>query len=120
MFPATSVLDRGGNPAQRPFPRLRRHWRIFLLLSLWTGLYFVTTSISPRHGLGGLSGPMNVRMFKSVGHLIAFYPQYLVERVIRNRSLTAASYRFNCDFEDRDYKWSWLYGDGKYGSFWCF
>ena len=84
---------------------------------LYLALYLATTQVEPQ-GTGGLSGPMKVRVFESEPHLVAFYPLYLVERWTRNGSLFYCSYRFNCDFADRLYVHSWLYGDGKYSWVW--
>jgi hypothetical protein len=79
--------------------------------------YCGTTKIITQ-GTGGLTGPLLVRIFKTENHLVAFYPFYLLEQWIRNGSLTEASYFFNVDFEDRNYKRGWLYGDGKYDRIW--
>lgn len=84
---------------------------------LYLALYLVTTHVEPQ-GSGGLSGPMEVRVFRSETHLVPFYPRYLAERWIRNGSLTSASFRFNCDFADHLYVHDWLYGDGKYSLVW--
>jgi hypothetical protein len=84
---------------------------------VYVALYFISTTVHPQ-GTGGLSGPLKVRMFKSETHLLGFYPVYLVERWIRNGSLTMASYYFNVDFKDEKYDHSWLYGDGKYDRIW--
>jgi hypothetical protein len=79
--------------------------------------YLATTNLRPG-GTGGLSGPVTVRVFKSERHLIAFYPLYLMERWVRNLSLTDADYHFNVDFLDGKYDRDWLYGDGKYSRIW--
>ncbi len=84
---------------------------------LYAGFYIGTTRVKPQ-GTGGLSGPLRVRVFKSDKHLMAFYPLYLVERWVRNRSVFDANYYFNVDFEDGHYGRSWLYGDGKYSRIW--
>ncbi len=84
---------------------------------LYLVAYLATTHVEPQ-GQGGLSGPVNVRMFRSESHLVAFYPLYLVERWSRNGSFTYCAYRFNCDFADRTYVHHWLYGDGKYSRVW--
>jgi len=59
-----------------------------------------------------------MRVFASEGHLIVFYPVYLLERWIRNMSFTRASAYFNIDFEDHVYTHDYLYGDGKYSRIW--
>ena len=87
---------------------------LFLLYLL---AYLMTTSVKPR-GTGGLGGPLEVRVFRSENHLIAFYPLYLLERWQRNFSFTYASYRFNVDFQDEKFERTWLYGDGKYSRIW--
>lgn len=84
---------------------------------LYLTLYLKTTHVEPQ-GMGGLSGPMEVRVFHSELHLLPFYPLYLAERWVRNESLTSASVWFNCDFADRLYVHHWLYGDGKYSWVW--
>ena len=80
-------------------------------------LYLLTTTVTPK-GTGGLTGPLKVRVFRSESHLLVFYPLYLIERCVRNLSLTDASYKFNADFRDAQYKRLWLYGDGKYSRIW--
>jgi len=91
---------------------------ISVFCSIYIALYFLTTDFKVTGAGGGLAGTEKVRYFNSVYHLIAFYPLYVTERVIRNKSLTRASYYFNCEFYDGNYKWDFLYGDGKYSSFW--
>lgn len=96
----------------------RRKWLPPIAVGLlYLALYFTTTHVEPQ-GSGGLSGPVEVRVFQSEPLLVAFYPLYLAERWVRNGSLVSASYRFNCDFADRLYVHSWLYGDGKYSWVW--
>ena len=103
------------------FRKLNKYYIIIIgIIIIWTILYFLTTTISKNHGNGGMSGPMDVRVFKSVSHLIAFYPIYLSERIIRNYSIFNADYYFNCDFENKQYDYEFLYGDGKYSRFWFF
>ena len=84
---------------------------------MYVTLYFISTTVRPG-GKGGLSGPLKVRVFKSEVHLVVFYPVYLVERWIRNGSLTVASHYFNVDFKDEEYDHSWLHGDGKCDRIW--
>lgn len=84
---------------------------------LYLALYLTTTHVEPQ-GLGGLSGPKEVRVFRSETHLVPFYPLYLLERWIRNQSFVHATYPFNCDFADHLYVHHWLYGDGKYSIVW--
>jgi hypothetical protein len=81
--------------------------------------YFATTSFET-HGPdgGGLLGPTSTRTFCCEGHLVAFYPFYLIERWSRNGSFTHAGYYFNCRFSDGKYEHGWLYGDGKYSRIW--
>jgi hypothetical protein len=100
-------------------PRFKRRLAICfgVVVSVYIGFYLGTTKILPQ-GTGGLSGPLKVRVFKSENHLIAFYPLYLIERWVRNCSLTHAAYYFNVDFKDGHYDHSWLYGDGKYSRIW--
>jgi len=98
--------------------RVRRKWLPIICVGLlYLALYLTTTHVEPQ-GSGGLSGPVEVRVFQSEPLLVAFYPLYLAERWVRNGSLVSASYRFNCDFADRLYVHSWLYGDGKYSWVW--
>ncbi len=98
--------------------RARRKWLPAIVAGfLYLALYLATTHVEPQ-GSGGLSGPVEVRVFQSEPHLVALYPLYLVERWTRNRSLFDSSYRFNCDFADRLYVHHWLYGDGKYSWVW--
>ena len=87
------------------------------LLLAYVIAYIASTRVVPK-GHGGLSGPLKVRMFQSEQHLVGFYPLYLVERWVRNRSFTMASCRFNVDFENHVYEHDYLYGDGKYGTIW--
>jgi len=84
---------------------------------LYLVLYLTTTHLEPQ-GMGGLSGPKDVRVFHSETHLLPFYPLYLLERWIRNQSFVYATYQFNCDFADHLYVHHWLYGDGKYSIVW--
>jgi hypothetical protein len=100
-------------------PRLRKSSDIVggIVAIVYAVVYLATTNLRPG-GTGGLSGPVNVRVFKSERHLIAFYPLYLMERWVRNRSLTDADYHFNVDFLDGKYDQDWLYGDGKYSRIW--
>ena len=100
-------------------PHLKRRLLVgFGVVALvYVGFYIGTTRVVPQ-GTGGLTGPLRVRMFKSEKHLLAFYPLYLVERWVRNRSLCYAQYYFNVDFEDGHYERFWLYGDGKYSRIW--
>jgi len=100
-------------------PLLKRRLAIGfgLVAVVYVGFFVGTTTVQPQ-GTGGLSGPLHVRMFKSEKHLMAFYPLYLVERWIRNRSFCYASSYFNVDFEDGHYERDWLYGDGKYSRIW--
>lgn len=96
----------------------RRKWLPAIVAGfLYLALYLATTHVKPL-GSGGLGGPVEVRVFQSETHLVAFYPLYLVERWARNGSLVSASYQFNCNFADRLYVHSWLYGDGKYSWVW--
>jgi hypothetical protein len=84
---------------------------------LYLVVYLTTTHLKPQ-GMGGLSGPEEVRVFRSETHLVPFYPLYLLERWIRNQSFVYATYPFNCDFADHLYVHHWLYGDGKYSIVW--
>ena len=97
------------------FRNLKRRWRVAFagLGIVYFGFYVLTTTVRLQ-GTGGLSCPLRVRVFKSERHLAAFYPIYLIERWVRNRSLFHASYYFNVEFEDGHYDHTWLYGDGKY------
>jgi hypothetical protein len=88
-----------------------------VFLVTYAGFYLGTTAVRPQ-GHGGLTGPLKVRVFQSEGHLIVFYPLYLVERWIRNGLLDTAVYYFNVEFKDGRYPHTWLYGDGVYSSFW--
>lgn len=83
----------------------------------YVSVYFATATVQPKV-TGGLSGPLKMRVFKSESHLPAFYPIYLVERWIRNGSLTMASYYFNVEFEDESCDHDRPYGDGKYDRNW--
>lgn len=99
---------------------VREHPRRLLAAGVclpYLALYLTTTHIEPQ-GSGGLGGPVEVRVFRSEAHLLPFYPLYLVERWIRNGSFTSAFGWFNCDFSDRQYVHTWLYGDGKYSTVW--
>jgi len=69
---------------------------------LYLVVYLTTTHLKPQ-GMGGLSGPEEVRVFRSETHLVPFYPLYLLERWIRNQSFVYATYPFNCDFADHLY-----------------
>lgn len=98
--------------------RARRKWLPAIVAGiLYLALYLATTHVESL-GNGGLGGPLEVRVFQSETHLVAFYPLYLVERWTRNGSLFYSSHWFNCDFADRLYVHSWLYGDGKYSWVW--
>lgn len=103
------------------FPRrLRNRPRLgigLIGLAIYVGLHFLTTTVQPQ-GTGGLSGPLQVRVYASENHLAVFYPVHLMERWIRNGSLTFSDYRFGVDFQDQVYAHDWMYGDGKYGSVW--
>jgi len=97
--------------------KARRSIVLGALFTVYLSLYYGTTTVRSG-GNGGLTGPINVRVFKNEYHLVAFYPVYLVERWIRNGSLFDAVYYFNVDFEDRQYRWVFLYGDGVYSRIW--
>lgn len=102
---------------RRLTPRKPEH-RLALVVALgYVGLFFATTKVRPQ-GTGGLSGPYQVRVFKSESHLAIFYPVHTVERWIRNQSFTYSATHFGVDFEDELYAHDWLYGDGKYGMVW--
>ena len=103
----------------RMFEKFKRRFFIgvAIFLAVYIASYLGTTTVKPQ-GLGGLSGPLKVRVFQNERHLIVFYPTYLVERWIRNGSLFYASYYFSVDFKDGEYPHPWLYDDGKYGRIW--
>jgi len=86
-------------------------------LFVYIGLYLATTTVRPQ-GHGGMTGPLEVRVFQSENHLVLFYPLYLVERWVRNGSFCDAVYYFNVDFRDGNYRHFWLYNDGVYGRIW--
>lgn len=95
----------------------RRSILAIMVLVAYVAVYLATTTVKPQ-GTGGLSGPLQVRVFASENHLALMYPLYLIERWIRNGSFTYCDYRFGCDFKDGLYAHFWLYGDGKYSRVW--
>ena len=105
------------------FVPLVTHRKRFLLAGaalcaiVYTGFCLGTTEVKPQ-GMGGMTGPVRVRVFNNEKHLMLFYPLYLIERWCRNGSFFDASYHFNVDFRDKQYNRPWLYGDGKYSTVW--
>ena len=83
---------------------------VMLFIGIYASGYMLTTTLKHTGGQGGLSGPPLVQSFRSIYHLLAFYPCYLAERTFRTHVLGSISWSVGVEFADGKYPMDFLYG----------
>jgi len=83
---------------------------VMLFVCIYAVSYVSSTTLKHTGGQGGLSGPPMVRVFRSIYHLLVFYPCYFVERSARSFASGGISWSLGVEFTDGKYPMDFLYG----------